>query len=142
VASRTTTATEEWLLLDEMSIEDVTNGLVVNGPQFPGPVPVLDVIELFDEGKKFRLCGRSEDLLNVAGKRASLADLNFKLCGISGVEDAVLLMPEETGDITRPLGLVVSSLKKRDILQEFSKLVDPVFLPRPLIFVRRTQRLK
>ncbi len=141
VATRKTTSTDDWSLLDEMVIDAVAvDEFLVNGPQFSSAVQVLDIIELFDNGKKFRLCGRSEDLLNVAGKRASLADLNFKLAGIDGVEDGVLFMPDEVDDITRPLGIVVSGLRKRDILRELSKLVDPVFLPRPLIFVDNIPR--
>lgn len=140
VATRRPTVTEEWLLLDDMNLERQDGGWVVNGPQFVTPVSVLDVIELLHQGRNFRLCGRAEDLLNVAGKRASLADLNFKLVNIEGVRDAVLFLPEEVNDVTRPLALVVSDLNKRDILQAFAKLVDPLFIPRPLIFVEQIPR--
>ena len=39
------------------------------------PVWLADQLELVDDGRGFMLRGRQADLLEIAGKRASLADL-------------------------------------------------------------------
>lgn len=140
VATRPTTTSSVWQLLDGMLIEKSAAHFLVSGPQFPAKVPVLDLIEPAAEGRAFTLAGRAEDMINVAGKRASLADLNFQLLQLPGICDGVMLMPEEGGDLARPIGIVVSQRNKREILADLSQRVDPVFLPRPLIFVEKIPR--
>jgi acyl-coenzyme A synthetase/AMP-(fatty) acid ligase len=95
-------------------------------------VPLSDRLETTEYG--FRLLGRADDMLKVGGKRASLADLTHKLLSIEGVLDAVVFQPDTEGDVvTRPAALVVApSLKESQILLALSRLIDPVFLPRPL----------
>lgn len=85
----------------------------------------------------FRLLGRSRDMLKVAGKRASLADLNLKLMGTPGVLDGVFVAPEEDGaEVGQPAAVVVApGMARESLLQELRRLVDPAFLPRPLVFV-------
>ncbi|HKJ71140.1 MAG TPA: AMP-binding protein [Gammaproteobacteria bacterium] len=96
-------------------------------------VPLNDAIEAVD-GERFRLKGRREDLVKVAGKRASLAELNRVLTAIPGVRDGLFLAPaQEDG---RPAALVVApELSREDILEALARDVDAVFLPRPLHFV-------
>ena len=45
---------------------------------------MADVLELLDD-RRFRLFGRANDLIHVAGRRSSLAHLNFHLNSIPGV---------------------------------------------------------
>lgn len=107
----------------------------------PEPVRLNDRIELHG-GTTFRLLGRQQDLVNIAGKRTSLPYLNSKLNEIEGVEDGVFLMPDETGEsITRLAVLVVApGLSERQILAALAKQLDPVFLPRPLFKVSQLPR--
>jgi hypothetical protein len=44
----------------------------VSGGHVPEPTPLADILEVL-EPTRFRLLGRSNDLINVAGKRSSLA---------------------------------------------------------------------
>ena len=46
----------------------------------------------------FRLLGRANDLIHVAGKRSSLAHLNFHLNRIEGVADGVFWLPDDVPD--------------------------------------------
>jgi acyl-coenzyme A synthetase/AMP-(fatty) acid ligase len=55
---------------------------------------VLDVLE----PTRFRLLGRSNDLVNVAGKRSSLAHLNHHLNSIEGVRDGAFWLPPDSGE--------------------------------------------
>src|SRR3546814_16319351 len=61
----------------------------VHADHLPGPTPLQDQLELHDD-EHFSLLGRNSDLLKVAGKRASLADLTQRLLAIPGVDDAVI----------------------------------------------------
>jgi acyl-coenzyme A synthetase/AMP-(fatty) acid ligase len=88
------------------------------------------------------LRGRRSDVVNVAGKRASLASLNHHLLAIPGVQDGAYLVPEEKGvAVSRLTAFVVApDLSARTVLDELRRRVDPVFLPRPLYFVARLPR--
>jgi len=59
-----------------------------------------EIAELQDRLKltapnRFRLLGRREDLLNIAGKRGSLAEINRRLLAIDGVIDGVAFQPAD-----------------------------------------------
>ena len=53
-----------------------------------------DVVELIGPDR-FLLLGRSADLVNIAGKRSSLAFLTHQLTTIPGVLDGAYFMPDE-----------------------------------------------
>lgn len=140
-ATRRTCETELWLPLPGVTLREADEGAIAIAPHLPGPVRLADVIETRADGR-FRLLGRSGDLLKVAGKRMSLAELNHRLLAIPGVEDGVVFLPDTAPDSTgvlRPAALVVApGLRERQILDALRQSVDPAFLPRPL---RRVERL-
>jgi acyl-coenzyme A synthetase/AMP-(fatty) acid ligase len=87
---------------------------------------------------RFKLLGRHADLVNIAGNRASLSDLNLKLNAIEGVRDGVFIMPDNQvdDDVWRVAALVVApDLEKKEILAALAEHINPVFLPRPLYMV-------
>jgi acyl-coenzyme A synthetase/AMP-(fatty) acid ligase len=90
----------------------------------------------------FRLGDRAADLVDVAGKRASLAQLTHLLIGIPGVQDGVFLMGEPDGArVARLTALVVApGLRKPALLQALRQRIDAAFLPRPLVFVEALPR--
>ena len=101
-----------------------------------------DVIELGDDGT-FLLHGRHADMVNIAGKRTSLAYLNHQLGAVTGVEDGCFFMPDDGTDesITRLAAFVVApTLMPRQLLGALRGRLDPIFLPRPLVFVDRLPR--
>jgi acyl-coenzyme A synthetase/AMP-(fatty) acid ligase len=95
-----------------------------------------DIVELLPS-RQFILRGRNGDLLEIAGKRASLGDLNRRLLAIPGVEDGVVFtLDADTRGVRRLAALAVAStLTDRDILEALRLQIDPVFLPRPLRLV-------
>jgi len=137
IASRRTLDGDLWQLYDGLSLSDGC----VHGFPLPEPVRLNDIIELHGS-TTFRLLGRQQDLVNIAGKRTSLLYLNSKLNEIEGVEDGVFLLPDETDEsITRLAALVVAPrLSERQILAALAKQLDPVFLPRPLFKVAQLPR--
>ncbi|MDN5870830.1 MAG: AMP-binding protein [Nitrococcus sp.] len=144
IASRRTKDGAMWRTYDGVFISQRNNGFYASGRYLPEPVALNDWLMLHDE-THFELAGRQSDLVNVAGKRASLADLNFKLNEIEGVWDGAFLIPDEedAGNerATRLIALVVApELSERQIIEALAERVDAVFLPRPLYNVQRLPR--
>lgn len=142
LASRRTTASPRWQLLPGVQLEQEGEVAYAFGGHVEGRVPLGDVLELLDP-EHFLLHGRSADLINIAGKRTSLAYLNHQLNAIDGVDDGAFFMPaEETADgITRLAAAVVApGLTSRELQAALRQRLDPVFLPRPLLFVDQLPR--
>jgi len=136
MASRRTLDGATWQLYEGMSMELREGRAWVSGPQLATPVALQDVIELIDD-RHFILRGRDSDMLNIAGKRASLADLNCRLQEIEGVVDGVIFLPESGGTpAARVAALVVApTLTRESLLAALAEKMDPAFLPRPLLLV-------
>lgn len=136
-ATRFTTRDEPWELLEHFSIEATPKGAVVRGSHLSEAVVMQDIVELQDE-RHFRLVGRGADLINIAGKRASLGDLNARLLSIEGVRDGVIFMPDAAADgaVVRTAAFVVApGMTREQVLTALRQLIDPAFLPRPLYLV-------
>ena len=137
MATHRTVSDRNWTLLDGMRLlvfERPTGRVIqVQAPHLENIVSVEDHLELIDQNR-FRLLGRSVDMINVGGKRASLADLTLKLLAIEGVDDGIVFMAdgEEVQQSQRPVALVVSDLSLFEIRAALAQKVDPVFLPRPI----------
>ncbi|MEQ1580125.1 MAG: AMP-binding protein [Steroidobacteraceae bacterium] len=141
IAVRRTVSDEPWKVIELFDVEPHQEGTRVRARHFPGEVLLQDVIELVGD-RHFRLVGRNSDLINIAGKRASLGDLNAKLLSIAGVRDGVVFMPDRaTADdsgsaVQRTAALVVApGMTREAILSAMRQLIDPAFLPRPLMLV-------
>jgi acyl-coenzyme A synthetase/AMP-(fatty) acid ligase len=108
----------------------------VRAAHLAGPVLLADLVEPLDEGR-FLLRGRNADLLEIAGKRASLGDLTRRLLAIEGVQDAVVFQLGEDGDPVRRIAAlaVAPGLEAGAILAALRTCCDPVFLPRRLRLV-------
>jgi acyl-coenzyme A synthetase/AMP-(fatty) acid ligase len=102
---------------------------------FDTPQTLNDVVELLSP-TRFHLLGRNSDMINIVGKRNSLAFLNQLLLSLPGVEDGVFCMHDSglAEDAPRLVAFVVApQLTGADILAVLRQHVDPVFLPRPLV---------
>ena len=135
-ASRRTTQGAAWHLLSGVELQQDEQGSRVHGGHVEIEAPLTDVIERNADGT-FILHGRAADMVNIAGKRTSLASLNHYLNAIPGVLDGVFFMPDDSnGEMKRPLAFVVApGLRSESILGALRNSVDAVFLPRPLYFV-------
>ena len=140
VASRRTTAGETWRTLGSLRItrEEHADGErhVVAGGHVTEPTPLADVLVLHD-AEHFKLLGRANDLIHVAGKRSSLAHLNFHLNRIDGVEDGAFWLPDEvTEGIVRPLAFVVAPTRPaREIVAALREQLESAFVPRRVVHV-------
>jgi acyl-coenzyme A synthetase/AMP-(fatty) acid ligase len=133
IAARRTIEGEEWCCIDDIVLTRRDDDVWANGPAAAMAAPLNDIIEL-NGPKRFVLRGRKSDMINIAGKRSSLAYLNHRLNAIPGVEDGVFVLPEGNGG---RLGayVVAPKLTARQLRAALRREIDPAFLPRPLVFV-------
>jgi acyl-coenzyme A synthetase/AMP-(fatty) acid ligase len=136
IATRRTVQDDGWRAYPGILLEPVEGGTIVHAPWLARDQLLQDIIEVRAD-HSFTVVGRHSDLVEVAGKRASLADLTRRLINLPGVEDAIIFQPAaESGGVRRCAALVVApGLSAREVLRRFRREVDAVFLPRPLIVV-------
>lgn len=141
VATRRTTMENEWRCLDGVALSRDESGSWASGPAVEGTAMLHDVIEPTGPAT-FLLGERSADLVDVAGKRASLAHLNHQLLAVPGVQDGVFAMGESDGRrVARLMAVAVApALSADDILRALRERIDPAFLPRPLVLVDELPR--
>jgi acyl-coenzyme A synthetase/AMP-(fatty) acid ligase len=141
VASRRTVSTDEWQLLDGVTVMEEAGVWTVHTDYLPRPVRFRDRIEVTGQGR-FRVLGRTEDQVNIAGHRASLGDLTRKLLEVEGVQDGVFYLPDAgQSPLARLTAVVVAPGKTHEDIQRALRLsIDAAFLPRPLILVPRLPR--
>jgi acyl-coenzyme A synthetase/AMP-(fatty) acid ligase len=141
VATRRSALETAWHCLDGVTLTARDGGTWASGAAVEGTALLQDVIEPMGY-QKFHLIGRSADLVDVAGKRASLAHLNHQLQSIPGIKDGVFFMPEADGRrVARLAALAVApELRPKNILAALRQLIDPAFLPRPLVLVDKLPR--
>jgi acyl-coenzyme A synthetase/AMP-(fatty) acid ligase len=134
IARRRTALESAWTPLPGVVVEPRPDGALVHAHHLHAPVRLADLVTVDAQGR-FALCGRNADLLEIAGKRASLGDLTRRLQGIAGVHDAVVfqLDDDDARGVRRIAALAVApALDEARILAALREVVDPVFLPRPL----------
>ena len=142
-ASRRVTRDADWTLYEGVRLHPQPDGTLVEAPQLDTPVVLADIVSLHDEGRRFRLRGRNTDLLEIAGKRASLGDLTRRLLAIPGVEDGIVFQLDaaDSAGVRRIAALAVApALSEAAILDALRRAVDPVFLPRRLRLVEALPR--
>jgi acyl-coenzyme A synthetase/AMP-(fatty) acid ligase len=136
IASRRTTATSEWRAMSDIKLRTDGKLTWVKGGHVQSEVALADEIELRGSGR-FVLHGRTADLVNIAGKRTSLAHLNYHLNSIEGVLDGVFVVPEQDRErVTRLAAYVVApEVSNEALMNALRERIDGAFLPRPLHFV-------
>lgn len=142
VATRRPVETEEWRLRGDCVLDAADGCCQVRAALLPQPVPLNDIIEPTGPGR-FRLQGRQADLINIAGKRASLAGLNAILAGIEGVADGAFFQPDAgNGERSaRLIAFVVAPARDLEAIRtELRGRIDPAFLPRRMYRVARLPR--
>jgi acyl-coenzyme A synthetase/AMP-(fatty) acid ligase len=144
IATRHPTRTAIWHLYPGVVLANDGERVWASGGHIETRVPLGDHIEILD-AEHFELGARLQDVVNIAGKRNSIAYLNHQLLTIPGVQDGVFFLPQETGDsptkVVRLCALVVApGLDAATVLRHLRERIDPVFLPRPLRLVATLPR--
>jgi acyl-coenzyme A synthetase/AMP-(fatty) acid ligase len=143
VATRRSTRSPEWQAFAGLRLWNEGTNAYCQGAHVDERTPLQDVIEVLGDGSRFLLHGRTADLVNIAGKRNSLGYLNHQLTAIPGVDDGAFFLPDETSPdgVTRLMAFVVApTLDTASIHAALARVLDPAFMPRPLVFVERLPR--
>jgi acyl-coenzyme A synthetase/AMP-(fatty) acid ligase len=142
LATRRPTGQLEWDVYAGITLAQAQGRTIAEGGHLEQAYALNDRVELLSP-TRFRLFGRNSDMVNIAGKRSSLGFLNHILTSVPGVVDGVFCLPPHNGvgDISRLAAFVVApDLTSRQLLTALRAHVDPVFLPRPVVFVDRLPR--
>lgn len=150
LATRRTTVSQIWETYQGITVrqQDGTDPepvFLAQGGHIEGIVALGDVLEL-QSSTRFKLLGRQADMVNIAGKRTSLAYLNHELNSIKGVKDGAFYIPEHDAldaqaRVQRPMAFVVApELKEAELGNALRERIESVFMPRPIVFVDRLPR--
>ncbi|MBO9515046.1 MAG: acyl-CoA synthetase [Variovorax sp.] len=141
VATRQPTQSEVWQTFGEIRVHRELDAggnerFVFAGDFVSEPTPMADILELADD-RRFRLLGRANDLIHVAGRRSSLGYLNHHLNSIPGVADGAFWLPDDVVDgVVRPVAFVVApTLDAHAIIAALRERVEAVFVPRRVVHV-------
>ncbi len=137
VATRRPTLDETWRTFDTLQLRRRDDTCFVSGGHVLEETPLTDAIDIIDP-RHFRLNSRSNDLIQVAGRRCSLSHLNTVLERVDGVVDGAFWMPPETDGsrIVRPIAFAVApSLRPEDIVTALRAEIEAPFVPRRVVFV-------
>jgi acyl-coenzyme A synthetase/AMP-(fatty) acid ligase len=141
VATRRPTQGEVWETFGDVRVhvehdEDDGERFIFSGDYIAEPTPMADILELVD-ARSFRLLGRANDLIHVAGRRSSLGYLNHHLNSIPGIEDGAFWLPDDVADgVVRPVAFVVApTLDAHAIIAALRERVEAVFVPRRVVHV-------
>ncbi|RDH89303.1 MAG: hypothetical protein DIZ77_16030 [endosymbiont of Seepiophila jonesi] len=141
IATRRPALKSDWSLLPGITLNQETKAWRVTAAHLPQSILLSDRLKKTPE-HQFILLGRDSDMVKIAGKRASLEDLNLRLQSLNGVEDGVFFLPDQkSASVPRLTAFVVSnSLDEQEIALALREQLDPAFLPRPLFKVDRLPR--
>ena len=137
IACRRPTAGAEWRLFPDVLLTLREGRTWASGGHVEQEVAMGDVLEITG-ARRFVLHGRSADMINIAGKRSSIAYLNHQLLAVPGVRDGVFFVPEnEAPDgVTRLHALVVADGQDAAQLRlALRAKIEPAFMPRRILFV-------
>ncbi|WP_221897855.1 AMP-binding protein [Bathymodiolus japonicus methanotrophic gill symbiont] len=134
-ASRRVTLSEKWQPYTSIKLIKNRQQFVLQGGHIT-KAQILDDNFSIDSNGCFTLLGRSADLIKIAGKRASLSDLNHRLTSIDSIEDGVFF----PGNNERLSAIVVSQLSRAEIIQHLKQSIDAVFMPRTIYSVSAIPR--
>lgn len=142
LATRQPSASAEWRCFSDIQLDQDGDTTTASGPYIDGRISLGDVLELTADDR-FILHGRHADLINIAGKRTSLAYLNHQLTAIPGVVDGAFFVPDDEAvdGVTRLSACVVApGIDRTTINRALRQRIDPIFLPRPLHLVEALPR--
>lgn len=141
LARRRPSEDELWTLHHAFRLSRRDEGWLAEATYLPEGAILADHLERFDDGR-FRLLGRREDMVTIAGKRQSLGALNAALGQVAEIEDGVVVRDTLDGE-DRLQVFVVPRTRDRTGAERVGRAVrahllasfDPVFVPRQVRIV-------
>ena len=137
LATRRLSHERDWTFFDCFDVGVNAGRLTVRADFLPDAVTLPDRFTVADRNR-YRLEGRTTDVVKVGGKRESLAHLNAILLRVPGVTDGIIYDPEAVGlpGSGRLAALVVApGIDARAIRSHLVAAMDSAFVPRPIRLV-------
>ena len=141
MAVKRTANDSAWCLFEGIVFNYQPDGVVVTAEHLAESTLLQDKIERRD-AHHFVLKGRSEDMIDIAGKRGSLVEINHVLLTFDGLQDGLVFFPKNQSGLGRLAAIVTlkPGVTKDDVKQHFRQHVDNAFVPRPIIVVDELPR--
>ncbi len=141
MAYRRTALEQDWHMFEGINLTQEGEVTIASADHVPELVEMQDLITLCSD-RCFQLNGRQSDMIEIAGKRGSLKELNEILQKVEGLEDGVVFLPEQKRKVPRLVALVVmqEGEDKNIVAAHFRKHLDNAFVPRPIIQVKALPR--
>ena len=156
VASRQPTLATTWHTLPGVQLQRRQDQVIASGGHVETATPLADHIELID-AEHFELLGRTSDMVNIGGKRSSIAFLDRQLLAIDGVVDGAFYVADDgpqDAAAGAPAGsggsveadarvgafVVAPGCTLAQLRRALRERIDPVFLPRPFHLVQALPR--
>lgn len=139
MATRQPTVSSHWQLLNGFELNQSGDTTIATAPHLIEDAIIQDQIKI-ESQEHFTLSGRATDLINIGGKRSSLADLTIQLLEIDGVEDGIVFLPSKQDAEVRTAAFVVSRLSEKELIAALALKIDHTFIPRPLKIVNSLPR--
>lgn len=148
VATRRSAETEVWTTYGELRIhrepvsaDGAPERFIAQGGHVLEPTPLADLLAL-EDARRFRLLGRANDLIHVAGRRSSLGHLDYHLNSIEGVQDGAFWLPDDVPDaVVRPVAFVVApELTREAVIAALRARLEAPFVPRRVMHVHALPR--
>jgi acyl-coenzyme A synthetase/AMP-(fatty) acid ligase len=118
---------------------DEAGRLTVESP-WAGRMQTDDVVEIYKDGT-LRHLGRSDDVVKVAGRRASRAAIEATLRKFPGVRDAVVVAIDDASRGQRLLAAVTpEDIDTTRLRETLMGSLDPVIVPRPILALKELPR--
>ena len=139
---RRTAATDVWRRFDGIEMKQGEQGSVnASASHLSETVTLQDKLD-FVSDNQFRLVGRESDMVDIAGKRGSLAEINRLLSGFTGISDGVVIFPEQDRPVPRLVAIIVlkADANVESLRDYFKAHLDAAFMPRPILCVDELPR--
>lgn len=141
MAVRQTAHESIWQLFAGINFSLVDGKVSASAAHIADAIVLQDNLE-FVESDRFRLLGRETDMVDIAGKRGSLSEINQLLLGFHGLLDGVVIFPEQRRPVPRLVAIVVlkEGIDPQALRDYFRQHLDAAFVPRPIFVVERLPR--
>ncbi len=140
IARRNPITEQQWTAFSGFTFSQRNDLNYVDAEHLSGPVELQDALEFVDFNR-FILHGRATDMLNIAGKRGSLVQINQLIQQVDGVRDVCAFTRPTDNGVQRIYALIAGSPDAAaSIRAHLKQHLDGVFIPRRMGFVEQLPR--
>lgn len=148
IAVRQTSKVRYWTCLEGVHIHENAENTYITTTRSVKHFILNDRVKVIDRNQ-FILQGKKDDLINIAGKRNSLANLNYHLQNINLLDDGCFYQIPNSEDYYQRLVIFVvcNNLATKDkdsfrqyILKSLKASIDEIFLPKAIYFIDKLPR--